>query len=72
MKNIEKKPRYAMRKLTVGLVSCMLGFTLIAQPSHSLAAGEVEGEETEVNQVLEGEQSEENSLEISDVKMIDQ
>lgn len=58
-----------MRKLTVGLVSCMLGFTLMAGPSHSLAAGGVEGEETEVNQVLEGEQSEENSLEISDVKI---
>lgn len=24
-----KKPRYATRKLTIGLVSCMLGFTLI-------------------------------------------
>ena len=39
MKNTEKKPKYAMRKLSVGLVSCMLGFTLIAQPSHSLADG---------------------------------
>ena len=39
MKNIEKKPKYAMRKLTVGLVSCMLGFILMAGPSHSLAAG---------------------------------
>ena len=49
MKNIQKKPKYAMRKLSVGLVSCMLGFALVAQPSHSLAAGGVEGEETEVN-----------------------
>ena len=39
MKNSERKPKYAMRKLSVGLVSCMLGFALIAGPSHSLAAG---------------------------------
>ena len=39
MNNLERKPKYAMRKLSVGLVSCMLGFALIAGPSHSLAAG---------------------------------
>lgn len=39
MKSKERKPNYAMRKLSVGLVSCMLGFALIAEPSHSLAAG---------------------------------
>ena len=39
MKSKERKPKYAMRKLSVGLVSCMLGFALIAEPSHSLAAG---------------------------------
>lgn len=69
MKNSERKPKYAMRKLSVGLVSCMLGFALIAGPSHSFASGGAEGEETEVKQVLEEEQSEENSLEISDVKI---
>ena len=69
MNNIERKPRYAMRKLSIGLVSCMLGFALMAGPSHSFASGGAEGEETEVKQVLEEEQSEENSLEISDVKI---
>lgn len=69
MNNIERKPRYAMRKLSIGLVSCMLGFTLMAQPSRSYAAGGAEGEETEVSQLLEEEQSEDNSLEISDEKI---
>lgn len=69
MNNLERKPKYAMRKLSVGLVSCMLGFALMAGPSHSFASGGAEGEETEVKQVLEEEQSEENSLEISDVKI---
>ena len=55
MKNQERKPKYAMRKLSVGLVSCMLGFTLIAGPSHSLASGGEDGEEvaTEVEEELE-------------------
>lgn len=33
-----KKPRYATRKLTIGLVSCMLGFTLIFSPMSSIAS----------------------------------
>lgn len=37
-----KKPRYATRKLTIGLVSCMLGFTLIFSPMSSIAS-EVNG-----------------------------
>lgn len=55
MKSKERKPNYAMRKLSVGLVSCMLGFALIAEPSHSLAAGGEDGEEvaTEVEEELE-------------------
>lgn len=54
MKTTEKKPKYAMRKLSIGLVSCMLGFALIAQPSQSLAAGGEDGEEvaTEVEEEL--------------------
>ena len=54
MKTTERKPKYAMRKLSVGLVSCMLGFALIATPSHSLAAGGEDGEEvaTEVEEEL--------------------
>ena len=33
----EKKPKYGTRKLSVGLVSCMLGFSLIIAPSSSKA-----------------------------------
>lgn len=28
-----KKPKYGTRKLTIGLVSCMLGFTLLVSPT---------------------------------------
>ena len=55
MKTTERKPKYAMRKLSVGLVSCMLGFALIAQPSQSLAAGGAESEPTAVEETHEEE-----------------
>lgn len=59
MKNSERKPKYAMRKLSIGLVSCMLGFALVAQPSKSLAAGGEEGEEpaTKVEEDAEAPES---------------
>lgn len=44
MKTYEKKPRYASRKLKIGLVSCLLGFSIMVLPYQSLAAGGVEGE----------------------------
>ncbi|NVF12334.1 putative Ig domain-containing protein, partial [Anaerococcus sp. AGMB00486] len=37
-KNQNKKPKYAMRKLTVGLVSCMMGYLIAFTPSVSNAA----------------------------------
>ncbi|MDU2830563.1 MAG: Ig-like domain-containing protein, partial [Anaerococcus sp.] len=40
----KKKPKYATRKLSVGLVSCMLGYALLFSPSSAKAAGEI-GEE---------------------------
>lgn len=40
----KKKPKYATRKLSVGLVSCMLGYALLFSPSSAKAAGET-GEE---------------------------
>lgn len=41
MKQKEQCPRYGMRKLSVGFVSCLLGFTLIAGfiPGKSYASG---------------------------------
>lgn len=50
MNNTEKKPKYAMRKLSIGLVSCMLGFTLMSIPSQSFAAEGVEDESTQVEE----------------------
>ena len=42
MKQKEQRPRYGMRKLSVGFVSCLLGFTLIAGflPGSSYAASD--------------------------------
>ena len=58
MNNTEKKPKYAMRKLSIGLVSCMLGFTLMAIPSHSFASGGVEDESTQVEEAQKAEPEE--------------
>lgn len=40
LKGANKKPRYATRKLSIGLVSCMLGFVLLVSPQ-SVEASEV-------------------------------
>lgn len=36
-----RKPKYATRKLSIGLVSCMLGYALLVSPS-SVEAAELE------------------------------
>lgn len=33
LRGSNRKPRYATRKLSIGLVSCMLGFTLLISPT---------------------------------------
>lgn len=58
MNNTEKKPKYAMRKLSIGLVSCMLGFTLMAIPSHSFASGGAESKPTQVEEAQKAEPEE--------------
>ena len=40
-KGSRRKTKYATRKLSIGLVSCMLGFTLIVFPTETRAAEEV-------------------------------
>lgn len=50
-KDSNRKPKYATRKLSIGLVSCMLGYALLVSPS-SVEAAELENntqavEETE-------------------------
>ena len=37
-KGSTRKPKYATRKLSIGLVSCLLGYTLLISPVESLAA----------------------------------
>ena len=37
-KGSTRKPKYATRKLSIGLVSCLLGFTLLISPVESLAS----------------------------------
>ena len=46
----KKTPKYGTRKLSVGLVSCMLGFSLIIAPGSSKAAEETETPETTVSE----------------------
>ena len=45
----EKTPKYGTIKLSIGLVSCMLGFSLIIAPGSSKAAEETETPETAVS-----------------------
>ncbi|EXF27122.1 YSIRK type signal peptide [Finegoldia magna ALB8] len=37
-KGSKRKPKYGTRKLTIGLVSCMLGFIVLVSPAQSQAA----------------------------------
>lgn len=55
-KGSTRKPKYATRKLSIGLVSCLLGFTLLVSPTDSFASeqagtevseGTAEGQPTE-------------------------
>ena len=47
--NQKKTPKYGTRKLSIGLVSCMLGFSLIVSPGSSKAAEETDSTETEIS-----------------------
>ena len=38
LKGSIRKPKYATRKLSIGLVSCMLGYALLVSPSSVEAA----------------------------------
>lgn len=42
-KGSNRKPKYATRKLSIGLVSCMLGYALLVSPS-SVEAAELDSE----------------------------
>ena len=74
--NQEKTPKYGTRKLSVGLVSCMLGFSLIIAPSYSKAAEEAENTkilETEVSETKTAESEKETqAVEKPSEKTVDQ
>ena len=59
-----RKPKYATRKLSIGLVSCMLGYALLVSPS-SVEAAELDSENQSVaEETAETEtKSEENQVE---------
>ena len=47
----EKTPKYGTRKLSIGLVSCMLGFSLIIAPGSSKAADGTDSTDTAKTEV---------------------
>ncbi|MDU5503999.1 MAG: InlB B-repeat-containing protein [Anaerococcus vaginalis] len=55
----EKKPKYGTRKLSIGLVSCMLGFTLMISPILSIASDNAN--EEKISEIVNQEQSQSNS-----------
>ena len=64
LKGSSRKPKYATRKLSVGLVSCMLGYALLVSPSSVEAAGldsenQAVAEETAETENTSGENKEE-------------
>ncbi|MDU5700383.1 MAG: Rib/alpha-like domain-containing protein [Finegoldia magna] len=52
-KGSTRKPKYASRKLSIGLVSFMLGFTLLVSPTDSKAAEEVSSSIAETEAVAD-------------------
>lgn len=67
LRGSNRKPRYATRKLSIGLVSCMLGFTLLISPSSVLADEAAEGTEVvepaEANDELQSASEDETNVE---------
>ena len=62
-KGSSRKPRYATRKLSIGLVSCMLGYALLVSPS-SVEAAELDSEnQTVAEESAETETTSEENLE---------
>lgn len=61
----KRKPKYATRKLSIGLVSCMLGYALLVSPS-SAEAAELDNNQEVVEEVVDTKEeatSEENVVE---------
>ncbi len=54
LKSSVRKPKYATRKLSIGLVSCMLGYALLVSPS-SVEAAELESNTQAIEETAENE-----------------
>lgn len=68
LRGANRKPRYATRKLSIGLVSCMLGFTLVVSPLVAEAAESGVSDDTMVSDAsLDNKDSEKSEVK-SDVK----
>ncbi|WP_276877546.1 Rib/alpha-like domain-containing protein, partial [Anaerococcus hydrogenalis] len=64
---LKKTPKYGTRKLSIGLVSCMLGFSLIIAPSSS-KADEVISKDVESVEKVDDPSLDERKVENSEVK----
>ena len=62
-KGSNRKPKYATRKLSIGLVSCMLGYALLVSPSSVEAAGLDIENQTVAEESAEPETESEENLE---------
>ena len=68
-KGEEKKPRYGIRKLSVGLISCMLGFVLCFSTPVFVNATEIESKDENIIQVRSAEDTENiHSVDFRDVE----
>lgn len=78
-KSSNERPRYGLRKLTVGVVSCLLGYMMFMTPNVTLAkkveatpqAVEAKVESTETKKTEEVEQPKEEALEIAETEKAD-
>ena len=68
-KSASRKPRYGTRKLSIGLVSCVLGYAMLVSPTVSLADEAINEPvaEEEANPEQEEETEEENKEEAQEV-----
>lgn len=66
LKGSIRKPKYATRKLSIGLVSCMLGYALLVSPSSVEASAETTDQVAEEKATSPEEDLVEESSEVTD------
>ncbi|MDU5223666.1 MAG: YSIRK-type signal peptide-containing protein, partial [Finegoldia magna] len=67
-KGSNRKPKYASRKLSIGLVSFMLGFTLLVSPTDTFAAEQAGTEVSEVAEEAQPNEAQDQAQEEKDKK----